>query len=374
MKPVSQQNQGNPARRYDNLGVVVWSPLPKDILDNIFHPGLRDKILGQLSKNIGDTVDWDPATGICTLHNAGTFRILLSREEGIAKMHAFLLEYGNVWSNINGIQNNSFENISKRISVIADTLAANVALAEPYEFFVGRSGISLFKEKHLNDPSTHILTQEYSALAGSVRVRSVPLPNAPHKLPASHPELVKTSSIQQRSKDIGNPKRPVLAESKAALDNLFAPYDPTSRDRYGTDSRATADILPLESNLVNQDGVMSFIPQGDTRQTPAAQIGNDRFTNTASTIQDGTIRKSTLDGYARNANPAYPSSSFHPHPDWNSSVLAGPRILVDINYIGALIGIAGFLFKHDSSKYTYIYKNTTNIVDRQKTSDFLFKE
>jgi hypothetical protein len=371
MKPTIHQPQANHPRRYDNLGAVIWMPLPKYILDNIFHFQMRDTVLGSLGKDLGEILDWDPATGICTLHDSGSFRILLSKQEGIHKMFSYLNEFGNVWNVIEGLTNSSFENTKKKLELLAQTLAANIAIAEPYEFFVGRLGINEFKERHFSDPATHNLVEEYSTVAGSIRVKSVPLPSAPHGLPASHPELAKMSLIQERTKSVGNVQSPVLAESRAILGSLFATSEPGTKERFGVDSRADSKVDNLNRNLVNQEGTISVLPEGDTKQTPVVEMGNDRFVNTAATIQDGTIKKSTLDGYARNANPGYPSSYFHPHPDWNNSVLAGPRILSDFKSIAILIGIAVIL-QSDNDSYSTIYKNTTKVIDNQKADSYLF--
>jgi len=371
MKPTSLQPQQNHHRRYDTVGHTIWLPLPKYVLDNIFHNELRTEILGALGTKIGDVDDWDPDTGISTVHDGGGFRILVARQEGLIKIQQLIRDHGNIWNITAKVPLVGMAKVKDQVRHFITSLGAHIAIAEPYEFFIGVNGVNRFKQRHLTEDPQWRLIQESPNLAGTIMLKSVALPTAPHGLPASHPELQAYGLVKERAQSIGGTSN-LFSETKILLNSLFGDYKTDSK--YVVDSRGSVPTAPITNWIhTTPAGSTSFIASGPVKQPPVVVIDNEKFTNTAQSIQDGTVRKTTLDGYVRNINPAFPSSFYHPHPDWIGISFVNPIAwMKNWKAASTIILIALATSEKSSTKYIEYHKSTTQVIDNQEMENLLW--
>jgi len=369
----NNQPQTNSPRRYDTGSTTVFFPLPKTMLDYIFSDHLRDKILGKSFGNLSGTASWDKNTGIVTIRNSVSFRVIAATQNNIHKIYEYVKNNGTAEEIIRQLSVIGPAKVNEKIELLADSIGSNLTLIDPYEFSVGSlNGISEFRRRHLSEDPQWILIEDSGSIGSKGRVKSVALPTSENNLPGSHPELAPVHQVKSASKaaDDNHP----FAKQKQKIEAMFNDVAIGKTEMIPTPS--PADIPKITDRIVaGTKGDIHVLSTSDQPTQAVMSITNDSIRNTATKIVDGTVYRSTLDGYSTNAFPAHPSSFYYPHPANISLFGFSPYTLFDNpRDLAIIIGLA--LISDSSSKksYHYSYIKTTTVIDNQNIDDELYGE
>lgn len=367
------QTQNNPHRRYDSNTTTVYLPLPKSMLDVIFSDQIREKILGKTFGKIDDSVNWDFDTGIVTINKSRTFRVIAATQTNLRRINEYIKTNGTPDLIIKEIGSVGFAKTNRRIDLFCEVIGANLVLVEPFEFNVGGlNGVSEFRRRHLTDDPQYQLLGESGITGGSLRVRSVALPTAAVDLPASHPEVVAAHTLKNAAKARNDPHP--FATSKWMMDSMTNNVSTGKTEFIPT---PTPGDLPQITNrvVIDQNKDLHVLANSTQAQVPVLTITNDRIANTATDIVDGTIYRTTLDGYATNAFPARPSCFYYPHPPQIGLFGLTPYTLFsNPRDLAIIIGLALLSTDSNSKTYHYNYITTTTVIDNQNIEDELYGE
>jgi hypothetical protein len=357
-------------RKNGTAGKAIWHPLPSSIIDVIFDKNIAPKLLGSFYSGNGSVGEWDQINGIYLHHKSGLYFVLAATQNGIERCVNFIKEHGSPESLRLKTSGVSPKEIDSQMASYASSLGNYISLVHPFEY----NPLNFYEllSRHFGENAGWSFLQEGSLdFPGTIRVKSVPNTLSSLDIPVSHSSQIGSNISEARSQDFQ--KAFSFKEEMTILDSMFNNKTDT---KYVSDVKPSAGHHSLERNIENINGEIEFVNNADIKCAPVARIGNDSFVNTASFIQDGSIKKATLEGpYIRNANPAYPSSHFYPHPDWVTSLFVFPKSIIrDPQTASAIITIALLTSagqKH--TQYNYIYNKTTTIIDNDSIEKSLFK-
>lgn len=354
-------------RKNSTAGKTVWHPLPPEALDVVFDANVSPLLLGAFNESAGE---WDKETGVFVHYKSGLLFVLAGTQNGIERLNKFIKEQGTpslIRSKVSGL---SPKDIKEAFSDYVASIGGLLSIVHPYEY--GPLDVAKLKRRYFTEsPGWSFLQEGSNDFPGTIRVKSVANTLAPIDVPVSHSSQIPKSVSDARSQDYH--KSFMFKEESAILEAMF---NDRVKDKYVTDIKPQNLSLPLDRNIENIDGQISFVNNSDIKTAPVASIGNDSFINTASFVQDGSIKKTTLEGpYVRNANPGYPSSHFYPHPEWIRGIFIYPKSIIrDPQTTTAIITIA--LLSSQGQKHTqynYIYNKTSTIIDNDSIERSLYK-
>lgn len=365
MKSNSQYT--DPSRKTGTVGNSIWVPLPSSMLDIIFDPSVSSLILGNLISGQGDVGEWDTKNGIYKHHSSGIYLVIAADPEDLVYLRKYINLGGSPASIKSKMNDTAPQQLNKKLQQLADVFGKYIALIQPYEY-TPYNHRQLLERHFSTSPGWAFVREGISDYPGTIRVKSMPTHRAIEDIPGSHSSQIPRSLSRARSNPVSN-------RFKHELDILDVLFEDTTKE---TDF--VSDVLPdnpgqpLERNLENHQGRITFIDDGANKQAPIAAIGQDAFINNAGFIQDGSIQKVTLEGpYRRNINPAHPSSHFYPHADWLSALFVFPQSLIrDPKTAAAIIGIALIISKgQEHTKYISTLNKTKQVIDNQQIEDDL---
>lgn len=357
----------NLSRKNSTAGKSGWFPLPPSLLDVIFDPNVAPKLLGSFMSSSGE---WDRDNGIYKHHSSGLYLVVVSSASGIEGCIKHIKSHGSPESIREKTKGLDPSMVDKAFSEYCRAIGENISIVHPYEY--NTLNYNELIRKHFGDDLGWCFLQEGSLdFPGTIRVKSAPNTLSSEDIPVSHSSQIRKSYSQARSKPSHKSFR--FKEEASILESMF---DNETQGQYVSNVRPNLDAHPISRNVENVNGTITFLENSNSKVAPTASIGNDSFINTANYIQDGSIKKATLEGpYIRNANPAYPSSHFYPHADWLSTLFVFPRSIIrDPQTAATMIGIALLISQgQEHTKYISSYNKVTSVIDNEELEKDLFK-
>lgn len=355
--------------RKETHGDRIWYPLPRYILAIVFDQRVAHDLLGYL--NVEDKGDWDKENGIYVHKKSGRILCLAAQSNSLEEMQLFIKNDISMSRLLDPDLEISERNM--HLKRVVSYLGERIAIVHVREYDVTR--LSELKVNHFSPTSSHLFVSNEGSRSASIVVDSVPSYGQPHTVPASHPALESEHIVnaKARSTETDSP----LSRANILIDAMFSPAE-TAQSKYVPTANASVGTEPIEHTVVNYNGRTEILAQGPVKQIPIATFSNGTVTNTASTISNGTVQETTLDGFGTNKDPDRAGCFFFPHPPYLGSMFTAPMsILRDPKAAAVIItlAVANAALRAGSGNtktYTHNYKYVNNVIDNQSASTDLF--